>query len=150
MTLNARIIQFLGGPHKLNIKKKNAQDYNYMDIVTLERQGLPYLVIEVLEKKYGIGHEDLGRLLHISTKTIERKLAAKKGLEGGESSNATRLAKVYERANQVLGNDENVRAWLKSAQVGLGNIIPLDLLDSDKGTEEILNLLNRIEFGILG
>ena len=79
-----------------------------------------------------------------------RKLAAKKGLEGSESSNATRLAKVYERASQVLGNDENVKGWLKSEQIGLGNKIPLDLLDSDKGTEEILNLLHRIEFGILG
>jgi putative toxin-antitoxin system antitoxin component (TIGR02293 family) len=66
-----------------------------------------------------------------------------------ESSNATRLAKVYERANQVLETDENVRGWLKTSQVGLGYISPIELLDSDKGTEEVISLLNRIDYGIL-
>jgi len=146
MSLNAQIIHFFGGPSKLKIKK--TKDYSFMDIVLLEREGLPASVLEVIQSKYDIDQKLLAHLLHISTKTLERRIKEKK-LASMESSNATRLAKVYERAIQVLESDVNVRGWLKTSQVGLGNITPIDLLDSDKGTEEVVALLNRIEYGIL-
>jgi putative toxin-antitoxin system antitoxin component (TIGR02293 family) len=146
MSLNAQIINFFGGPSKLKIKK--SKDYSFMDIVHLEREGLPSSVVEIIESKYDIDQKMLAHLLHISTKTLERRIKEKK-LASMESSNATRLAKVYEGAKQVLGSDENVRGWLKTNKEGLVDIAPIHQLDSDKGTEEVISLLNRIEYGIL-
>lgn len=57
------------------------------------------------------------------------------------------LAKVRSKANDVLG-EEHFKNWLQTPKRALGDKIPLDLVKTKQGSEQVLNLLGRIEHGI--
>lgn len=49
---------------------------------------------------------------------------------------------------EVFNNEENkFERWLDSNNISLGNRKPRFLLLSEKGNKEVLNCLNRIEYG---
>lgn len=60
----------------------------------------------------------------------------------------------YERilfiAKRVFGDKERAALWLKSKNPALGDKIPKDLLDTEEGYEQVKNVLERIEHGIIG
>jgi putative toxin-antitoxin system antitoxin component (TIGR02293 family) len=47
-----------------------------------------------------------------------------------------------------LGSDESARKWIVSPIKSLGNRRPVDFLETDVGTQEVLNVLNAIEWGV--
>jgi putative toxin-antitoxin system antitoxin component (TIGR02293 family) len=57
------------------------------------------------------------------------------------------LAKVQTRAEAVLGK-EHFESWLQTPKRTLGNKIPLELAKTKQGSEQVLNLLGRIEHGV--
>jgi putative toxin-antitoxin system antitoxin component (TIGR02293 family) len=65
-----------------------------------------------------------------------------------ESDRLLRLARVVERAVQVLGDRERARRWLTAPSPALGQAVPLALLDTDLGTHQVEELLGRIDFGV--
>lgn len=57
------------------------------------------------------------------------------------------LIKVRARAMDVLG-EENFEYWLKTPKRALANKTPLELAKTKQGSEQVLNLLGRIEHGV--
>lgn len=65
-----------------------------------------------------------------------------------ESERLLRAAKVVVRANEVFGNFEKGIDWLRGKKKLLGGVAPISLVDTDSGTDWILDLLDRLEHGI--
>ena len=55
---------------------------------------------------------------------------------------------VLKRASEVFGSNEKAMLWLTSANLALGGVIPMSLMDSEVGTQKVMDALGRIENGI--
>jgi putative toxin-antitoxin system antitoxin component (TIGR02293 family) len=60
----------------------------------------------------------------------------------------TRLARVAAQAQDVFESADTATSWLKRPNRGLNGHAPVDLLDTDAGTEQVVALLDRIEYGV--
>lgn len=64
------------------------------------------------------------------------------------SNRATREARAFARALEVIEDEESARTWLSQANRALGGATPLSLMNSDEGLDLVLTILARIEYGI--
>ena len=58
------------------------------------------------------------------------------------------LIKVQKRSEEVFGSTAAAEEWLQSEVIGPGAQTHMELLISDKGIDQVLNELGRIEHGI--
>lgn len=57
-------------------------------------------------------------------------------------------ARVRAKAVDALGTDEKADGWLRAPNRALGGRQPLAMLDTEEGTQEVSNMLGRIEYGV--
>ena len=69
-------------------------------------------------------------------------------LQTDESERLFRIAELYDRAIEVLGDQERAEAWLKEPKKALGMKTPLQYADTESGAREVENLLGRLEYGV--
>ena len=123
------------------------QPRSLLDWVTLVRQGLPTAVVDEVTKAVQLTQAELSATLGIPERTLIRR--KKEGvLSPEESTKLLRLARVVQRAVEVFGDPELAIDWLKTANRSLSGTPPLSLLDTDIGTESVLDTLGRIEHGV--
>jgi putative toxin-antitoxin system antitoxin component (TIGR02293 family) len=63
-------------------------------------------------------------------------------------SSEIRLARVAAQAQNVFESADPAMIWLKRPNRALAGHAPIDLLDTDAGTEQVVELLDRIEYGV--
>ena len=113
------------------------------------RHGFNYSDIQHVQHSYKLADKYFASLIGISDKTLLRIKKSHAKLSSMSGDRLYRLKKVWELANNVVGSSEGALAWLRREQPGLGNQVPLDLLDTEPGYEQVQTLLNRIEYGVL-
>jgi hypothetical protein len=59
----------------------------------------------------------------------------------------SRLSNVYTFAIEVFENAETAWKWLQQANRALDGAVPIQLLETESGTEQVTAVLNRIEYG---
>jgi putative toxin-antitoxin system antitoxin component (TIGR02293 family) len=64
------------------------------------------------------------------------------------SSSEIRLFRVVAQAQDVFESANPAMSWLKRPNRALAGHAPIDLLDTDAGTERVVELLDRIEYGV--
>jgi len=111
------------------------------------KQGLPAEIVDELCIELKISRQDLARYSGVGERTLKRKL--KEGrLSCGQSERMVRLSRLLERTVQVMGTREAAVQWLKAPRSYLRGQTPLEMGVTELGTEEVLNLLGRIEHGV--
>lgn len=55
---------------------------------------------------------------------------------------------VFEKAFEVLGDNDSVEKWLTSPVPALNYAIPITLIDTDDGFKQVMNTLLSIEHGV--
>lgn len=162
------IVSILGGDKLLGYRIKNELDFHI-----LIRKGMPLRVVFRVKKILGLSDADISRILGISSKTLLRKLRNTKTSspttqgkthlktsEGEKDAKSLRLslvqsdrlyrfARILARARGVFGDEVLAVEWLKSPQYDLGGSVPIDLLRTDAGVQEVEHLLGRIEHGVI-
>ena len=109
--------------------------------------GIDIGVVDRVRDLLDITKEDSYQIFGLSKSTYNRRV--KDGLlTRDESDRAYRVAKVLRRATSVLGSKEKAQAWLKKANYSLGMQEPLNMLETEFGTDQVMNLLGRIEHGV--
>jgi putative toxin-antitoxin system antitoxin component (TIGR02293 family) len=53
------------------------------------------------------------------------------------------------RALEVFGDSDRAMQWMREENPALRNEQPIHVMQTDKGREEVMNILGRIEHGIL-
>lgn len=111
-------------------------------------QGLRYDVLITLAFNAGFETKEMGRLLSISRSTLLRR--EKEGrFHQTESDRIYRMAKVYQAAVDLFEGDKSAAChWLRTPVKGLGNARPVEMLKTMAGTETVLNLIGRLEYGV--
>ena len=161
------IASILGSERMLGRKIEGDFDFD-----ALIRKGIPLRVVSHIKKKFGLSDKDIARIIGISSRTLSRKLKLartlppklRKTVRGKkpvrnpgeklrrlslvESDRLYRFAKTVALAKEVFEDERAAIQWLTRPQFGLGEIVPIDLLKTDAGIQEVVDLLGRIEHGI--
>lgn len=98
---------------------------------------------ETLELEY----TTLGKMLAVT----DRTLYLKKGKEIFSQSVSDRIMSiidVYGYAFDVFRDKKKVLRWMKRKNKALGDVAPIEVMDTQVGMQEVLNELRRLEIGI--
>lgn len=132
----------LGGEPVLHSRPRSVLDW-----IALVRRGISAGAVDAVVRVLGIGQAELARALDIPERTLARR--KKEGvLNRDESGKLVRLAHVVERAVEVFEDEAAALDWLKSPNAALGGASPISLLDTDLGSDAVLDTLGRIEHGV--
>ncbi len=118
-----------------------------IQIVKAARSGIKMKVVKMLAENLGLKLSDIGRLLSISTRTLQR-YDAERSLPTDISEHVLLMIKVFDKATDVFDDQKQATEWIKSDSIALGNHSPLDYLDTLSGTEMVYDELIRIEHGV--
>ena len=112
-------------------------------------EGLPMAEVVEFGKQAGFTTDELARLIRVPPRTYARRVASKARLKVPEGERAVRIMRLFERAKQVFGTDENTRRWFDSRLLALGRKTPLEYAQTEPGAREVENIIGRIEHGVV-
>lgn len=136
------IHEILGGYKVLHDSPKASAD-----AIEMLRLGLPVEAVEAVRLRLDMSKEEISRHVGISRRTLFR-LHERDRLKPDESNRLFRLASITAKAEKVFSNQEKAHLWLRRANRALQGQAPIDLLDTDVGTCEVEDVLDRIAFGV--
>lgn len=113
------------------------------------REELPYAALAAVAKRYRIPLACLASVIGLPEHTLARRKKERR-LRADESDRLLRVARVATAAEDILGAQAKAGRWLQNPNLALGGAIPLDLLDTDFGAEEVVTILDGIEHGVYG
>ena len=134
-----RVLEFLG---------LHVELHTPLDVLKIVRQGIPGKSIDCLASNIHTSTSELTKCLHISERTLQRYRKAPL-LSPAISDQLFQIAKVYIRSINVFEDIDDALNWLNQVSFSLGNIAPLELLDTSIGIEMVLDEFTRIEYGVL-
>jgi putative toxin-antitoxin system antitoxin component (TIGR02293 family) len=142
MTTAETIYRVLGAPRTLRRRPHTLEALSEG-----VRHGLPYSTLEAAMANLDLAREEISRILDLPPRTLSRRKRSR-GLSPGESDRLVRLARIAAQTIEALGDADRASSWLKRPNRALGGARPLDLLDTDLGTERVEQVLGRLEHGV--
>jgi putative toxin-antitoxin system antitoxin component (TIGR02293 family) len=112
-------------------------------------EGLPLIRVFRVAEELDIAPASMAQRIGVSRSTFHRKRKTKEPLSAHESDALTRHSQLMAQAVAVFDGDVSAaRQWLSCPQIGLGGMIPLDLVRTTVGFREVEKLLTRINYGV--
>jgi|GEM_PF-529055 len=124
-----------------------SEDGAYTLIIETVRSGLPARRLESLGKAYGIPRVTLAHLAGVSETTYKRRLRADDRLDPEASDRAYRVARIAALAETIFEDHDKATRWMNTYNRVLEEV-PINLLDTDAGTEMVETVLHRIDHGV--
>jgi len=136
------------GVMKYKISSMASHTYTLLDVHKDIQTGYKLSCALAVAKRIGISDQQLADVLGISIRTLQRIPDQGSMLSPHMSDRLYRLAHVIALAEYVWENEDSAHRWLHEPQRGLGGAVPLELLASQAGFNEVENLLGCIEYGL--
>ena len=111
------------------------------------RRGLPVRALDQLARELRVERSFLATVLGVSLRTLQRKAGENQRLSAAASDRLARVRRILDLATEVLGAQEKGVRWLSSKSRALDGEVPLQMLDTDMGTQRVQQELRQIEFG---
>lgn len=142
------VATLLGGPSVVRGgARQRATAETPADWIDAVRRGLSVRTVAAVARATELTQSELSEVLAIPERTLIRR--KKQGtLSSDESAKVLRVARVLQRAIEVMEDRAAALHWLKSVNRALGGVTPLSLLDTELGAEAVLDTLGRIEHGV--
>jgi putative toxin-antitoxin system antitoxin component (TIGR02293 family) len=139
----ASITRFLGGRSVFPSLPKSDREF-----IRLLRHGIPVAAVACAAKSLSMTEEATFAWLKIPKRTAARRKANNEPLRDVESERLLRLARLAATASDVLGTRDRAVDWMTKPNRALAGERPVELLDTDVGFQNALDVLNRIEHGV--
>jgi putative toxin-antitoxin system antitoxin component (TIGR02293 family) len=110
--------------------------------------GLDFGAVDNVKAHAALTDAELARLLGMGEATLRRARASRATLDAATSDRLYRLSKLVAVAEEALEGADNALQWLRRPQPALAGAVPLDLLVTQAGADEVETLLRRIDFGV--
>lgn len=130
---------------KSAVPKAAGYDMDEIDVCAMVKEGVSYGAVEELVEQGRLGIDELSYFIPLRT-LARRKQSKKLSLE--ESDTITRLALVFDFAEDVFGSKEKASTWLRRPNRALRGRTPIELLATDYGSRIVERVLGRIEHGV--
>lgn len=121
---------------------------NTKDLGQLADEGLPKQALVVFLEKTGFDEERLFSYLDVSKRNLAN-YKPRERLRLYVSDRLIHLAELYARGKQLFTSMEAFNEWLNRPSIDLHGEKPIDRIHTRKGIDELLQILGRIEHGIL-
>jgi len=119
-------------------------------IMENSNKGISASVFDDILDISGIGKNYLAQsIFDMSVKTMFRYQKENKTLNARLSEIALKFIHLLNKGLEVFGEINAFRNWLNKPAFGLGNKLPIELLNTNTGMDLIEEELLRIEFGAL-
>ncbi len=138
---SAVIVDVLGG---LEVGGESPTSENLKQQI---REGLPFSVLESVTARFALNPEEVASALDLSPPT-PALLEKGRRLRPADSDRLFRLVRILAETADVLGSEAKASRWLQAPNRALGGQTPLSLLDTDPGTQQVEEVLGRIEHGV--
>lgn len=129
--------------------KSPERDKGMLTFDAVIRKGIPYAKVRLIKAALDLTDNELASYLGISLRTLQRKRDSHGKLSIPEGDRLFRIARIFALAVSVLENEEMARKWLHRGQRGLGGRVPIQVIQTEAGAQEVEDLLERIEYGVL-
>ncbi|ACX95316.1 conserved hypothetical protein [Halothiobacillus neapolitanus c2] len=118
------------------------------ELVRFIHQGLDLRIVKDASASINVPQTVFLHWSGIKPHNLKRR--AKSGtLSAAEGESALRVMRVYEAAvNLFEGDTDAAKSWLETPAPALGGTKPGDLLHSETGAVEVMDLITRIEYGV--
>jgi putative toxin-antitoxin system antitoxin component (TIGR02293 family) len=119
-------------------------NYDKIDAI---KTGISKEELESLKEQSSLDYETLATILNVTKATLH----GKKGKEKFDQYISERiflLADLYSYGYEVFGGRQKFNDWMKKPNPALGGVVPVALIDTLYGMEEIKHLIGRIAYGI--
>jgi len=113
------------------------------------RKGLPAGRLAELARLLNVDRALLLRIVGVSERTIQRKHVHAERLSPAASDRLSRIDRIYRLAGDVFGAGDKAAQWLKRPSRALAGEMPLRLLDTDAGTQQVERELRQIQHGFV-
>jgi putative toxin-antitoxin system antitoxin component (TIGR02293 family) len=123
-------------------------DRSLSDRITEVRDGLPISELDQVASLLTISREQLAQILGITVRTLQRKAGADERLGPAASDRLARVRRIHDLAIHVLGDQQKASRWMTSVSRPLGGQLPVQLLDTDIGTQRVEQELYQIKYSI--
>jgi putative toxin-antitoxin system antitoxin component (TIGR02293 family) len=140
----AEVIDVLGGKSSLGI----SGEVELLDLHERIQEGFPYRALERLNERFALPKGPLALVLALPASTEVRRRRAKR-LSAFESDRLYRVARIVAHARKTFGADEAATTWLSRPNRALGGAVPLDLLQTELGADQVEIVLNRLDYGVI-
>jgi putative toxin-antitoxin system antitoxin component (TIGR02293 family) len=120
---------------------------NDLDIIKFARGGFPKHTLLALAKKISLNLQELAYILHISERTLQR-YDDNEIIKTEYAEKAVELARLYTRGQEVFGNIDKFKLWMKAPSLIFNGEAPISFLDTSAGFDMVFTELGRIEYGI--
>lgn len=111
------------------------------------RKGAPASNLVGAAEALRLPRERVYELVGLSASTAKRKLAKDETLDSLMTERLTRLGAIERLAEETFGDALLASEWLQTINLGLGNVTPLSMLDTEIGCREVSRVLNAIAYG---
>lgn len=88
-------------------------------------------------------------VLGISERTVQRKQQHAGRLSPAASDRLSRIDRIYSLATDVFGDGQKAAQWMKRPSRALTGELPLTLLDTDAGAQQVERELRQIQYGFV-
>ncbi len=129
--------------------KPHERDKGMLSFDAIIRKGIPYSTVGLVKEALNLTDNEFADYLGISLRTLQRKRDSREKLSISEGDRLFRIARIFALAVSVLENEEMARKWLHRPQRGLGGRVPIHVIHTEAGAQEVEDLLEKIEFGVL-
>lgn len=116
-------------------------------MIAAVKEGLPTRTFSSLAQLLGVSEATLASVTGISSSTLTRRKRTGQ-LSSEESEHVLRVAHLLDVATRVFEDVESAADWLRSENISLGDLTPLDYAETEVGAREVENLLGRIDYGV--
>ena len=140
------LLNLLGGHRAIGTKVERELDFD--EVI---KKGFRPQVFVSFKTNTKLSNSVLSRVLGVSVRTIDRFVVLKGAarIKPAVSDRLYRAAKIVALAEGVIEDRAQALEWLSSKQRGLGDRIPFDLIETEAGTREVEEELQRIEHGFV-
>lgn len=135
------VVEHLGGERTLGRSLSN--DRELREAI---REGFRPAVVEQLMRASGLTLKELASALDLSPRSLQRRRRSGR-LARYESDRLYRLARIVALADEFLGDPQRAMRWLKHRNRALGDIAPIEAIDTELGARQVENILGRIAYG---
>lgn len=148
MSQTEAVVKILGVENILDQQLTSIDSAHMLSAIV--REGLPPGAADRVAEYYGLSRKQVSELMGVSVRTLERHQKDNKLLNPVQSDRLLRYASIAARTEDVFEDEQKARNWLRRPNQALAGEIPLNLLDTETGAQQVDDVLSRIEYGVYG
>lgn len=112
-------------------------------------KGFSVKLLQDVANNLSVSIYEIGTYIDIKATTLNRRLC-RGTLTTAESDRLCRFIEVYDSALDLFDGDKVATyQWLNCPSVSLSNELPVNLIRTSTGSNDVLSLINKIEHGVL-